>query len=446
MNNEKKLPPTILVIFGASGDLSRRYLLPSLSAVAGARQLPDKLQILAVSRRDIPVEDILGPDCQDLASYMEVFKMDMTTPADYQNLNRTLADKKTQLGSETQIIFYFAVPPAAVQPIIRHLGEAGLNSADIKLMLEKPFGTDFSSARELIEQTTKYFKDRQIYRIDHYLAKEMAQNIAVFLGSNVLFRGVWKAEFVEKIDIVAAETIGIEGRAAFYEQTGALRDVIQSHLMQLAALVLMEPCTEVFAFSELPQRRLAAMKALQLPPADHFAQNIKRGQYQTYRQEVNNPRTTVETFAALTLTSNDRRWQGVPIRLITGKSLNQKTTEICIYFKKNYASEANLLTLHIQPREGIELDLWVKEPGYERKLQKLPLSFAYENHFGRLPGAYEQVLVDAMRGSQSLFASNEEVLASWAVLQPVLERWSMNGADLSFYRPGSSIEAVLGSL
>jgi len=445
MSEKTKRPPTLLVVFGISGDLSRRYLLPSLLAVLKAGQLPSKFKILGISRRDISALEILGQECQDLAPLVEVFKMDMAQNAGYQNLKNKLETIKGEFGARVQVIFDFAVPPAAVLSITRYLGEAGLNSPEAKLMLEKPFGTDLESARELIDETSKFFKEDQIYRIDHYLAKEMAQNIAVFLNSNALFRDVWNARFVEKIEVIAVEEIGIEGRPAFYEQTGALRDVVQSHLMQLAALVLMEPCSEIFAFTELPERRLAAMRSLQLPPADQFTAGVIRAQYYGYRQEVGNPDTTTETFVALTLNSNDPRWKATPIHLIAGKNLNQKTTEIRIHFKKDHASEANLLTLYIQPQEGIELELWVKEPGFEHKLQKRNLSFSYDKHFGRLPGAYEQVLVDAMRGNRSLFASSEEVLASWAVFQPVLQRWSMHSTDLKFYKPGSTIEEVLSS-
>jgi glucose-6-phosphate 1-dehydrogenase len=243
---------------------------------------------------------------------------------------------------------------------------------------------------------------------------------------------------------VAAEKIGIEGRVSFYEQAGALRDFVQNHLLQLAALTLMEPCPHNYDFADLPERRLTALEQLRPPPPDEFDKKAFRAQYKGYRQEVGNSKSITETFVALELNSRDPRWQGVPIYLATGKNLDQKLTQIRINFKRSSASEANTLILRIQPREAVELDLWVKRPGYERDLQKKTLSFYYEQEFkDRLPDAYEQVLVEAMRSSRTLFTSNDEVLASWQILQPVLARWSMSADNLHFYKPGSSAEEIL---
>jgi len=366
--------------------------------------------------------------------------MDYENPAEYQKL-------KTKLGQLDcdQIIFYFAVPPDAVLPIVQKLGEARLNSSKYKLLMEKPFGADLASAKKLVAAANRHFDEDQIYRIDHYLAKEMVQNVAVFLGSNALFRHVWDNSFIDYVEIVVAEKIGVEGRAGFYEQTGALRDIVQSHLLQLAALTLMEPCPHDYDFSDLPQRRLAALKQMSVDKR-HLAQTLVRGQYRGYAKEVGNPSSLVETFVALRLESADPRWQNVPIYLATGKKLDQKLTQIRVNFKKDSQSEANRLTLRIQPREGIELELWVKQPGYERRLQKRSLSFNYEQDFEeRLPDAYEQVIVDAIRGSHSLFAGSQEVLESWRILQPVLDYWRRQTDAPRLYAPGSSVEQVLES-
>ena len=431
---------TTLVIFGVSGDLAQRKLLPALAAIEKKGQLPADFKLLGVTRRDISLDDVLSAECKHLSSKMELFQMNLEELSAYEEL-------KSKLGpsSDAQVIFYFAVPPSASRPIIRRLGQAKLNGSQTKLLLEKPFGVDFVSAEELIKETQQHFKEEQIYRIDHYMAKEMAQNIAVFLGGNVLFRDVWNNNYIDKIEVIASEEIGIEGRVVFYEQAGALRDLVQSHLLQLTALVLMEPCPDVFDFSEVPSRRLAALSNIK--PADPTRPGaIIRGQYEGYRKEVDNLDSSTETFVSMELESTDPKWQGVKLHLITGKALDRKFTEIRVYFKRAQIEEANLLTIRIQPREGIELDLWVKKPGYEQDLAKLPLEFNYEQHFGgNLPDAYEQVLVDAMRSRANLFASSGEILATWKILDPVLKAWGMSTDDLKFYKKGSTYQQILKS-
>lgn len=439
----ESLPPTILVIFGITGDLAGRYLLPALAEICNSSQLSKDFQVLGISRRDVKPDEVFKAGQSVLKKYSRLHQMDLAREADYKQLKVALAELSHKFKTKPQIIFYLSVPPVAAQQIIGLLGKAGLNSSQTALLLEKPFGNDYPSAKELVQATTKYFDEKQVYRIDHYLAKEMAQNITVFLGSNAIFRDVWSNQFIESINILASEKISIEGRINFYESTGALRDIIQSHLLQLAALVLMEPCSDIFDFDEIPRRRLAALKALEPVPKDKSVERVFRAQYQGYEKEVGNPGSQTETFVDLTLFSTNKRWQNVPIRLTTGKNLDQKLTEIKVSFKKTSDQASNMLVFRIQPDEGIELDLWVKEPGYERRLQKLKLSFEFGQHFGRLPDAYEQVLIDAMRGNHSLFASSDEVLASWQILQPVLERWSLDDSDLKTYKPGSSAAQVL---
>ena len=430
---DRELPPTILVIFGITGDLSRRYLLPALAQVCAAGELSKNFKVLGVSRRDVNLDELFSADQAALKERADVFKMDLEATSDYQALKSKLDELARPFGGQVQVIFYLVVPPGSVLPIVKNLGRAGLNGPDTKLLLEKPFGTDLATAQELINETTKSFPEPQVYRVDHYLAKEMAQNIVVFLGSNAIFRDVWTNQFIERIEIIATEEIGIEGRL-FYDQTGALRDY-QSHLLQLAALVLMEPCSDIFDFEEIPRRRLAALQAIEPAAPD----KVFRAQYESYRDEIQNPASTTETFVDLTLASQDPRWAGVPIRLVTGKKLDQKLTEVRVHFKKTSSSATNMLCLRIQPKEGIELDLWVKKPGYERQLQKLPLSFAYEQHFDRLPDAYEQVLIDAMRSNRSLFASSDEVLAMWQIIEPILKEQL---TELPTYNPGTPIEEV----
>jgi glucose-6-phosphate 1-dehydrogenase len=429
----QQLPSTALVIFGISGDLSRRYLLPALAEICANTDLKSHLEIIGLSRRAVLAEDVLPQKATELAGQFQVVQFDYEQPAEYLKLDQQLLG----LGVE-QVIFYFAVPPPAVLPIVRQLGAAGLNTPRYKLLMEKPFGTDLASAKQLIEAVGQYFKEAQVYRIDHYLAKEMAQNITIFLGSNAIIRDIWDNRFIEKIEIIVEESISIEGRAHFYEQTGALRDIVQSHLLQLVALTLMEPCPYVFDFSQMPARRLAALQQLKVDIS-----SIISGQYQGYKEEVSNTKSQVETFVALKLESADPKWRGVPIQVLTGKSLNEKLTEIRVHFKKSQTAQANLLRLRVQPKEGIELELWVKKPGYDQDLQMLPLEFSYQRHFDRLPDAYEQVIVDAVRGRANLFAGSQEVLTSWQILQPILDAWSQTGKDLKVYKPGSTSESIL---
>ncbi|MBX4188815.1 glucose-6-phosphate dehydrogenase (NADP(+)) [Candidatus Saccharibacteria bacterium] len=432
------IPSTTLVIFGVSGDLARRYLLPSLAEICQNTDIRTNLRILGISRRDISENEILDDKNPELKGIFQTFQMDYEIPDEFKNLKSQISKNPSE-----QVIFYFAVPPEAVPAIVTSLGEAKLNTPDNLLLMEKPFGTDLASSRKLIEKTQEYFKEEQVYRIDHYLAKEMAQNIAVFLGSNVLFRDVWHNQYIDYVEIVTAESIGIEGRVKLWESTGSLRDFLQSHLLQLAALTIMEPCPHDFDFSDLPKRRLVALKQLYVDKND-LDKTAIRAQYDGYRDEVDNPDSKAETFVALQLHSSDPRWKNVPIYLATGKKLDRKLTQIRINFKKDREAEANMLTLRIQPNEAIELDLWVKRPGYERELQKKTLSFSYEQDFeDRLPNAYEQILVDAFRGSHSLFASSEEVLESWRIIQPVIDYWQQDDSEVKQYKSGSTIEELL---
>lgn len=433
----QKLPATILVIFGITGDLAGRYLLPALAQIKVDGQAGPGFRIIGVTRRDVTAEQILDTQDQSLVGCLSVFKLDYNQPDDYRGLAEEIEAVKGQLDANAQVVFHLSVPPDVVPVVVSHLGVAGLNRGS-KLLMEKPFGRDLASAKELISQVSKCFDDNQVYRIDHYLAKEMAQNIALLLGSNAVFREAWSAKYIDRIEIVAKEAIGIEGRVGFYEQTGALRDFVQSHLLQLLALTLMEPCEDFADLEALPGRRLAALRQLK---AD--SSKAVRGQYEGYRQEIGKNDSNVETFAWLELSSDSPTWHGVPLVLATGKKLDAKLTEIRVYFKPVGASQGNTLVLQIYPKEGVEFDLWVKEPGLERKMKKMPLNFYYQDHFDRLPDAYEQVLVDAMRGDHSLFASAEEVTASWEILEPVLEHWQQNGNGLKIYQPGSPIDKIL---
>jgi glucose-6-phosphate 1-dehydrogenase len=438
--------PTILIIIGISGDLSRRKLLPAISQIAAAGELPEQFRIVGITRQaGITAQQILEPvaDSAYLREHLEVFAMDLLNPADYGRLDLRLVALEQELGGASQRLFYLSVPPQVSRPIIELLGATKLSGRPhTKLLLEKPFGVDLASAQELVEHISRYFQAEQVYRIDHYLAKDNAQNLIVFRQDNSLFKRTWNKDFIERIEIVASEQIGISGRAVFYEQTGALRDLIQSHLLQLCALTLMD-ITGVDNLEEVPRRRLAALRQLHLPANHPVRAAVKRGQYRSYQSEVNNPGSTVETFVSLNLESDDPAWAGVPITVTTGKALDQKFTGINIFYKKDLSHEANALILRLQPDSGIELCLWAKRPGYDHQVIRHPLRFSFQEHYSSLPEAYEQVLFNAINSDHSLFASSEEVLETWRILDEVQRAWEMSGEDLLIYEAGSSIPQIL---
>jgi glucose-6-phosphate 1-dehydrogenase len=427
-----KYMKTKLLIFGITGDLSTRKLLPALNSIVSSGAIKN-LQIIGVSRREVNVDELLDGALKDnvLKPLVSVFSMDLAQAADYQRLKDRIA-----LQSDEQLLVYLSVPPMASTQIVDFMGQAGINTPNVKLLFEKPFGVDLESAKEVIARTATYFKESQIYRIDHYLAKEMAQNIVAFRGGNALFSHVWNAAAIEKIEVVALEKIGIEGRAGFYEQTGALRDVLQGHLMQLLSLVLMEIPAN-FNWDAMPEHRLRALSLLESANPHQAV----RAQYEGYQHEVDNQGSLTETFVSLHLSSRDERWKNVPLVLTTGKALNKKSTAVRVYFRKFHDAQSNCLVFKIQPDEGIEIELYTKKPGYAREFERRSLSYAYpEDEI--LPDAYEQVLVDAANSKKSLFTSGDEVLESWRVLQPILDSWEMADQPLFIYPKGSSTHTI----
>lgn len=420
---------TKLLIFGITGDLSRRKLLPALGQLVQTDEFKS-LEIIGVSRRDVDTAKLLA-GVEALKNRVGIFTMDVALAGDYVRLKEHVA-----LGNDEQLLIYLAVPPSAATQIVDFLGEAGLNTPNVKILFEKPFGIDLASAEDFIARTSRYYKEEQLYRIDHYLAKEMAQNIVAFRGRNALFSNIWNNNFIESIELVASEAIGIEGRGQFYEQTGALRDVVQGHLMQLLALTLMDIPTD-FDWEQLPKLRLKALE--QLEPAD--PDKAYRAQYEGYQEEAGNIGSTTETFVRLDLSSTQPRWLDVPIRLTTGKALSKKTTEIRIHLKKLHEAQSNAIIFRIQPNEGIDIELFTKQPGYDRTFETRHLELAFPEDT-RFPDAYEQVLVDAIRSEKSLFTSGPEVVRSWEILAPVQHAWNMSDASLPHYRVGSDENSV----
>lgn len=422
---------TTLVIFGITGDLAQRKLLPALANVIEADQTGE-LSIVGVSRRPVEQFEVLG-DHHQLNGTTSMFQMDLDNVEGYVRLREYIA-----ADDDTQVLFYLSVPPESAAGIVENLGKAGLNDARNKLLLEKPFGTNLPSARSMNELIGKYFQESQIYRIDHYLAKEMAQNIVTFRARNAIFSYLWNSQYVEKIEVVALDDTNIQGRATFYEQTGILRDMVQGHLMQLLALTLLPLSSEdELNWSSLPTRRQAALD--DIIPVD--PSRSVRAQYEGYRDEVGNPDSQVETFVSLELRSSDPTWEGVPLFLTAGKAVSRKKTEVRVHFRKTYEAQSNYLIFKIQPNEGIALDLVTKKPGYDREVEHQKLSYMYPSDT-RLPDAYEQVLVDAIGSHKSLFATSAEVLRAWEILAPVQEAWA-GDPSIATYPFGSDAREVL---
>ena len=419
---------TKLLIFGITGDLSTRKLIPALREIVGTGEFDD-LEIIGVSRREVDVDALMG----DLAGRSRIVTMNLAELEDYKRLKDEL-----KLSADDQLLAYLSVPPRAATQIVDFMGEAGINDERVKILFEKPFGIDLESAKEMIERTSRYFKEEQLYRIDHYIAKEMAQNIATFRYYNAVFAHSWSNRAIERIEINAFEEIDIEGRGQFYEQTGALRDVVQGHLMQLLALVLMDIPRDL-DWKKVPQYREQALDDIvTINPREAL-----RAQYEGYKKEVNIPATCVETFVRLTLHSTSERWDGVPLVLTTGKALDKKSTEIKVHFKKTHPQQTNCLTFRIQPHEGVEIALHVKKPGYAHEIEDKTLAFTYPDDI-RLPDAYEQVIVDAIQSRKSLFTSSAEVVRSWEILQPLVDHWAMCDPDgVVSYEKGSAAADIV---
>jgi glucose-6-phosphate 1-dehydrogenase len=458
MNYERLKQPLTLAIFGITGDLAQRKLLPALYHLAQADELPEQFRIIGISRRDVSLDDVYGQlrsfvsdDSYDigveqrLKEHTEMRQMDLVNHGDYASLLQRLQEVEQELGPDGSRLYYLSIPSQAFTPIIRLLGETGHNAplsggGDApRLLIEKPFGYDLESARELIDVLGQHFGEGQVYRIDHYVAKETVQNILTFRFYNPLFESIWNNKHIDRVSVVAHEKLDIEGRANFYEQTGALRDLIQSHLLQLLAITTMERPDKMES-EEIHEKKQALLEAIRPIPPNEVATMTLRGQYEGYRSEVNNPDTNIETFASLQLWIDNNQWTGVPILLETGKALNEKSTEISICFRQpgNADGTQNKLVFRIQPQEGITLKLQVKRPGIKTITDNAEMDFDYAKAFNLRPAeAYERVIVDAIRGDQTLFASSAEVIRSWEIIENVLQQWSRNGDGLKTYDKGS---------
>jgi glucose-6-phosphate 1-dehydrogenase len=447
----------IFVIFGITGDLAKRKLLPALYRLAAANLLDDDFKILGTTRRNTTVEDIIqnihdavqsvnetvdSTVIDQIRHQLTLVHMDIDNPDEYGRLQSAIDHAERSIGKPANKLYYLAVPPNMFGTIVDGLGAQGLQKCDAfsqsRLLIEKPFGYEAKSAQALADHLHSVFNEAHIYRVDHYLAKETAQNILRFRFDNPLIQAAWDNADLDHIMISASETIGIEGRVNFYESTGALRDLIQSHLLQLLALVTMEQPADNSP-EALHEAKLNLLKSIKPIRPDQVGTYSARGQYDSYTEEVSNPDSLTETCAAIRLDIDNERWRDVPVLLRAGKAMANKVTEISLVYKRHDETDhTNVLTIRIQPNEGIILHLIAKKPSLHNETELVEMDFFYKDYFKtRQPDAYERVLIDAIRGDKTLFTTDEEVLVCWQIIDAVLEAWTATDEGMETYQSGS---------
>jgi glucose-6-phosphate 1-dehydrogenase len=467
MNPIARAHPATVVIFGASGDLTQRKLVPALHTLSCRQMLSPQTRVMGIARSEYSDERFrerlyegvveysraqTGPEdmCQLWPSFAENYTYmpgDLADMSTYRRLGERLQAFDEASDTQGNALFYLAVPPVLYTMIVDRLGRAGLNQSGKgwrRIIIEKPFGHDLESARRLNDEIHAVFGEDQIYRIDHYLGKETVQNIMSFRFANAIFEPIWNRNYVNHVQITVAESVGVGHRADYYETAGVLRDMFQNHLMQLLALTALEPPV-AFEAGFLRDEKVKVLGAV-----SPIAESV-RGQYREYRDEegVASDSNTA-TYAALKLWVDNWRWRGVPFYLRSGKRLALRTTEIAIEFKcvphLMFAIErgkditANVLSLCIQPNEGIHLRFQAKEPGAGMRTRRVAMEFHYAEHFGAgaLPDAYERLLLDALKGDASLFARADEIELAWKLIDPVVAQWEGEDAPpLALYESGS---------
>ncbi len=468
MRTARTPQPCTMVIFGAAGDLTRRKLLPALYNLALEGWLPSGFSVVGFARNEMTDDAFrdgmreavdqfsrrrpLQPAAWDsFGQGMSYITADFQDPSGYDKLKEQLDTIDETRGAEGNRVFYLATPPQFDPDIIRQLGRVGLNRGGkngqgwARIVVEKPFGHDLESAKALNRELLQVFREDQIYRIDHYLGKETVQNILVFRFANGIFEPIWDRRYVDHVQITVAESVGVEGRASYYEGAGALRDMVQSHMLQLLNLVCMEPPV-AFDADAVRDEKVKVLRALQPMDPDKSAALTLRGQYGPgwvagkrvpgYREEAGiAPNSITETYVALKLFVDNWRWEGVPFYLRHGKSLPKRTTEIAIQFKQaphllfrqtqDNPLEPNVLTMHIQPDEGISLRFSSKAPGANMEIRPVHMDFLYGSSFAtESPDAYERLILDCMLGDSTLFTRRDEVEAEWTFIANILEGWS----------------------
>ncbi|MEM6893342.1 MAG: glucose-6-phosphate dehydrogenase [Bacteroidota bacterium] len=470
----KKTENHLLVIFGASGDLTARKLIPALFNLYVAKQLPKNFTVLGASRSNLTNEEFrdrvvhnspyLKEKLSDLKEvyirgfsnmlFYEDLGSDYT--AEYSKLNNRIQQLNTERGTDNNMMFYLSTPPNLYEAIAENLAQVGLNNQDSgwkRLIVEKPFGYSLETAKHLNRGLQRFFKEPQIYRIDHYLGKETVQNLLVTRFSNSIFEPLWNRNYIHHVEITNAESVGVEKRGGYYDKSGALRDMFQNHLLQIVSLVVMEPPIGDQP-EEIRNEKVKALKSLRVMKDDAtLFKNTIRAQYvaseidgkkvKGYREEDGvNPNSTTETYAAVKFYVDNWRWHGVPFYVRTAKRMPTKVTEVIIHFKTPHhqifqdsgvSSKDNKLIIRIQPDEGILIKFGVKVPGQGFKVERANMDFYYSSLAETyVMEAYERLLLDAMQGDATLYARADEVEAAWEFVDPILEYWK-NGKDVRMY-------------
>jgi glucose-6-phosphate 1-dehydrogenase len=476
----ERLPvhPTTLAIFGGTGDLAHRKLLPAVYNLAHDGALPEQFNLIAIARSDIAHDDYrkmaresitqysrTRPDEQVLAKLLERVRYvpgSFDDDSVYARLGEELKQFDDEAGIVFNRVFYLSTAPEFFPLIVSKLGEHGLSDhddAEVRVVIEKPFGTSLAELRELNPQVLSVFAERQVFRIDHYLGKETVQNMLAFRFANGLFEPIWNRNYIDYVQITAAEDVGIGRRAGYYDQSGALRDLVQNHMLQLLTLLCMEPPV-TFSADDVRDEKVKVLHAIH-PPTDRTVPNIAvRAQYTAgmaegkevpgYLEEEGVPGDSrTETYVALRLEVDNWRWAGVPIYLRTGKRLARKVTEIAVQLKPvphlafqaegSVGVQPNLLIMTMQPNEGVSLSLGAKIPGTRMRIRPVNMEFLYGTAFlSESPEAYERLIMDAMRGDATLFTRDDEVEAQWRICDPILQAWSREDGTLPTYPAGSA--------
>ena len=457
--------PFVLVVFGATGDLARRKLLPALFHRDAAGQLPDEVTIIGTARATLAEGEFADEARQAIVEHVSAAERDEAMMVRFlARLHYVAVDAESKEGwqhlaallGETPgrvTVFYLATAPSLFGRICERLGQLGLAGPNARVVVEKPIGHDAASAREVNEMVGAVFPEERVYRIDHYLGKETVQNLMALRFANFLFEPLWNAAHIDHVQITVAESIGIEGRGGYYDTAGALRDMVQNHLLQLLCLVAMEPPSRLDA-DPVRDEKLKVLRALKTLAPSCWV----RGQYRAgasadgpvpgYLEDLQAPSSTTETFVALRVDVENWRWAGVPFYLRTGKRLAERVSEIVIAFRPvphSVFDDAagpvlpNHLVIRLQPDEGVQLWLMIKDPGPGgMRLRQVPLDMSFSEAFGaRNPDAYERLVLDVVRGNQTLFMRRDEVEAAWAWIAPILEAWAQSGEAPKPYTAGT---------